>query len=246
MAETSKTADQALRVLEAIAEGRGATVAALVRTVGLSRTAVHRAVATLVERGYADRRDDGVYVVGPAVRRLQRAVDEGFTASAQAIVERLAREHGETCFVTVASGTTGQAIAQGRGERHHLRVEYPLGQRHPLHRGASGRAILAFLDPADAEPAIRDADDPDALRHQLDAVRRQGYADSHGEIHPGIAGLSVPVVAAEGAVASLTAVVPAQRLAVLPALLPALLSAAAELSGLSGDSRRPAAASLSR
>lgn len=229
MAETAKTADQALRVLEAIAEQRGATVAALTRTLGLSRTAVHRAVATLAARGYVDRRSDGVYLVGPAVRRLARATDDAFVESARATVERLAREHGETFLVTVATGVDGHAIARGVGNAHHLRVEYPLGQRHPLHLGASGRAILAFLDPVAAEPAIANAADPEALRRRLAEDRRAGYARSQDELFPGIAGLSVPVTEANLVVASLTVVVPAQREALLPALLPALLAAADDL-----------------
>jgi len=233
MAETSKTADQALRVLEEIAARRGATVATLVRTLGLSRTAVHRAVATLAEREFVDRRDDNVYVIGPAVRRLARATDDAFVAAARSVVEALAAEHGETFLVSVPAGTDARAIAQGIGGGHHLKVEYELGRRHPMHLGASGRAILAHLAPAEIDAVLALADDRAALRRELAAIRRDGFARSSGEIFAGVVGLSVPVLGGDGSVASVTAVVPTSRASVLAPFLPALHAAATELGSVS-------------
>jgi DNA-binding IclR family transcriptional regulator len=54
--------------------------------------------------------------------------------------------------------------------------------------------------------------DLDALRQELETVRRQGYAMSTGERIPGAAAVSVPVHGLQGFLASLSVLGPADRL----------------------------------
>ncbi len=60
------------------------------------------------------------------------------------------------------------------------------GERRPLHRVATGKALLAFLDEEDRGRLLADLDwtratprsivSPDAMRRELDLVRERGWA----------------------------------------------------------------------
>lgn len=97
------------------------------------------------------------------------------------------------------------------------------GRILPLHAGASAQAILAFL-PAEDQRAILESaleqftpatiTDPGRLRRRLVAIRKQGYAESKGEVYPGAMGIAAPIFAREGrVVASIAVSGPAGRIA---------------------------------
>ncbi|WNG87677.1 IclR family transcriptional regulator C-terminal domain-containing protein [Mycobacterium sp. ITM-2016-00317] len=67
-----------------------------------------------------------------------------------------------------------------------------LGERSPLAAGASGRIILAYLPETELAGVALDGVTP----QQLTAIRERGYETSYGENHPGINGVSVPLLAA--------------------------------------------------
>jgi DNA-binding IclR family transcriptional regulator len=66
-----------------------------------------------------------------------------------------------------------------------------LGERSPLAAGASGRIILAYLP----ETELAGVDLHGVTLERLAAIREQGYETSYGENHPGINGISVPLLA---------------------------------------------------
>ncbi len=82
-----------------------------------------------------------------------------------------------------------------------------LGTLYPLHAGSSGRAILAFLSPADKERietrplerhTERTATDVATLHAKLAAVVERGYAVSHGERLPDAASVAAPIFDMDG------------------------------------------------
>jgi len=83
--------------------------------------------------------------------------------------------------------------------RHAVKQTVEVGAEAPLHLGASGKAILAFL-PADARPAAARAIEAD-----LERIRKRGYAASVGERIPGAASVAAPVFDRDGVVGSISA-----------------------------------------
>lgn len=90
-----------------------------------------------------------------------------------------------------------------------------LGERSPLAVGASGRVILAYLPPEELAGVDLAGATPDSLAE----IRRRGYEISRGENHPGINGVSVPLLAESDshtsepvALGSITVAGPARRL----------------------------------
>lgn len=243
--EGAKTVDQALTVLLALEQGP-AGAAELAKRTSLNRTVTHRMLVTLHSHGFVRRGDRGVYSLGAIFVRLASTIEPALRLASQAAMSELADQTGETAVLAVADHLDTVAIEQFPGRGHPLRVEYELASRRPIVRGASGLALLAFLDEAFILRATRTVDEPDDLLARLKTVREQGYAISRDELRYGVHGISVPVTSAGHAVASLSLIVPAQRGEQLRGHLDALLRAAARIeigsSALtdSGTPKRPA------
>lgn len=186
------------------------TAAEIARSLGLGRTVVHRLLATLQQRGYVIRHGD-TYSPGPVVVRIARRVQPSLRAAAADIMRDLANTTGETVVLHIRDGEDAVVLEQVVGTTHVVRVEHEVGSRHPLRDGASGRAILAFLDDRSVKRALRGDDDPEATRALLEEVRDVGYAQSHDELQQGVAGLAAPVRSDDGSIASLAILAPTPR-----------------------------------
>ncbi len=229
MPEISKTADQALAVLEFVAEHGPLGTSDIARQMKMHRTVVHRLLATLLARGFVRRVTDG-YLPGITILRVAQYVEPELVAAARPVLEALARTHGETFILTVASEDDAVQIEQCVGAHHFVRVQLARGFRHPLSKGASGRSILGFM-PVDAvERIVAGSDDPAALRRQLGQVRRDGFAVSRDELCEGVHGVSVPILAGGLPVASIGVVIPAVRADSAPGYAKVLTKAAASIS----------------
>lgn len=212
MAEIAKTADQALAILLAIAERGPASATELSRSLGMNRTVVHRLLATLQRRAFVRRQSDG-YVLGPVIVRLADLVEPILRRVAVPVMRRLANEISETVILSVPDNREVVVLEQRLGGAHLVRVEHTIGSRHPLHVGASGRAILAFLPETQIARVLRRVDDPDRIRELLEDVRGSGYSVSHDELQAGVYGTAAPVLDPEGiAVATVAILVPLTRM----------------------------------
>lgn len=230
VAEISKTADQALAVLLAVCESRACTPAQLARDLQMNRTVVHRLLATLHQRGFVIRRDDG-YAPGTMLLRLAKHVQPRLTTHGRIAAVQLSEAVGETVVMHIRDGDDAVVLLQAVSDQHVVRVEHEIGSRHSLLAGASGRAILAFLDPETVKRITGRAEHPDAVSRQLAGVRHLGYALSHDELQQGVHGIAAPVVnGAERALASLAVLVPTSRTGTLTQHTDSLLEAGAKLS----------------
>ena len=229
MAETSKTADQALALLLELVERGPMTAAELARNLELNRTVVHRLLTTLHGRGFINRHARG-YAPGAVLVQMAQRVQPELRAAAAGIMARIGREIGETVVLHIVDGDDALVLDQYVGVRHIVRVEHDIGSRHSLAVGASGRALLAYLPAKTIDRVCRNAAHPDTLRRQLDGVRQLGYALSHDELQRGVHGVAVPVLDSHAhALASLAVIVPPDRAARLVDNVDDLAHAAAEI-----------------
>lgn len=210
MAEISKTADQALAVLSELADAGPMTASGLSRSLQLNRTVIHRLLATLHRRGYVVRHGD-TYAPGPVLVRIAQSVQPELRAAAAQVMRALTARTGETVVLHIHDGDNAVVLDQVVGAGHVLRVEHRVGSQHPLRFGASGRALLAFLDERTVARAVEASEHPAVALELLEDVRRTGYARSHDELQDGVHGLAVPIRGANGFVASLAVLVPAPR-----------------------------------
>jgi DNA-binding IclR family transcriptional regulator len=207
-AETSQTLDRGLRVLSTLAAApRGLTITALAAEIGVNRTVVHRLVATLEQHGLARRDEQGRLHVGLGVLALARGLQPVLRELALPVLRALAEELGSTVHLTVADGGEALAIAVVEPSWTDYHVAYRVGARHPLDRGAAGRAILLGRGHAG----------------------RPSYVATTGEIQPGAHGVAAPVLGVPGLEASVGVV----SLGALQAdaVGPRVVTAAADVAG---------------
>jgi len=126
-----------------------------------------------------------------------------------------------------------------------LRIQMPIGTSVPFYCTASGKMYLSSLLPSHLERYLAtikmDARTPstmttvDALRTEIDATRKRGYATDNEEFMENMVAIAVPIRDDQGRLVSTLSIhAPDQRVKLqdLVAHLPLLQSAASELSEL--------------
>ncbi len=195
---------KAFELLSYLSRAGGAvTLARISRETGWDKATALRYLGSLAEAGAVEKRENG-WVLGLALIELASRVpvSENVAARARPVLERLARETGET--INLGSWSNGGAfyLAKADGGRN-LRLRTSPGDRLPLHCTAVGKAILATLDAAYLEDFLQQAPYPRltpatiteaaAYREEIGQVRSVGYAMDREEYEPGLVCIAVPV-----------------------------------------------------
>jgi DNA-binding IclR family transcriptional regulator len=95
------------------------------------------------------------------------------------ILRALAEDVGCTAHLTISDGEEAMALAVVEPSWTEFHVAYRVGSRHPLTKGAAGKAILLDQEHGDTP-----------------------YAVTSGELQPGASGVAAPVRGVEGLEAS--------------------------------------------
>ncbi|KES07173.1 IclR family transcriptional regulator [Streptomyces toyocaensis] len=176
-AETSQTLDRGLRVLKLLADtDHGLTVTELSHKLGVNRTVVYRLLATLEQHALVRRDLGGRARVGLGVLRLGRQVHPLVREAAMPALRSLAEDIGATAHLTLVDGAEALAVAVVEPSWTDYHVAYRAGFRHPLDRGAAGKAILS---------ARQGAGEP-------------GYTLTRGELEAGACGAAAPLLGVTG------------------------------------------------
>jgi DNA-binding IclR family transcriptional regulator len=235
------------RVLLAVQAGAGpATLKDIATRTGLTPSAAHNYLASLVRTGlvWSDRR--GSYRLGPSAAALGLAAlkqtDTFDVIRTEAVL--LQEETGHNVSVSCWSESGPVIIFRREGLRRGP-FELRIGQVHLLTTGA-GNVFIAYLDMttvlpialAECDAGGRSRQDCETLLNGIRAdVRSKGYATRPSITAPGYGSLSAPVWDADGAILyALTVTGPTAQLDFSPdgALAPGLLRGARRASRLLG------------
>jgi DNA-binding IclR family transcriptional regulator len=209
-------------VLEALAraDDRGVGIRDLAAQTGISRSAVHRLLAQLVELGFASGLPKDRYEAGPQALAWTVPLGTTFTIAdaARDALERLARELNESAYA-VSYDAEQHAIVFVGAAHTTKPVQYvlELQSQAPLHAGAAGKAVLAWLPDEEVErlELARHTDttivDLAALRSDLAETRARGYALSEGERIADASGIAAPVFRDGQVCGAITLTVPRYR-----------------------------------
>lgn len=246
--------DRCLSLIEALASERDAVeLTDLAAKLDQQPSAVHRAITTLLERGWvvqdpeSQRYALSLRLSTLAFRNLEaRAVPD----IVQSVLDRLARRSQEYCRLAIVEGEDLVWVARAQGATGALRYDPDMGQEIILHATANGKAWLATLAEEHAlqivyrrgfeanralgPNSVRSIDD---LRAALRQVRTQDYATSIEEAEAGTAAIAVPFYAdtTAGAPVAGTLSIAGPLLRITPARHP-------ELAGMLHEAAREVAA----
>ncbi len=207
VSDAASAADRLLDILEFLeAKDEPQTLTQIVTGLGLPKGSAHRLLTTLRARGYIEQAQPrGGYGLGLRVLRLAARARErlDLASVAQPFLRRLAEETGESCQLSVRSGSQALCIARAASPAHPgVSLTGSVGSVFPLHAAAVGKVLLAYAPSAERDlylarhlasytPQTQAA--PEALAAELDAVSLAGLAHDREEYKRGLSALAAPV-----------------------------------------------------
>jgi DNA-binding IclR family transcriptional regulator len=221
------TVARAIQLLSAIATSREPqTVSGLAKAMSLPPSTVHRLLQLLREQGMVElEASTRRYVAGDELYRLAMLLTErrSIVEIAQPIMEDVVDASDETCLLTRwRSGDANMTFIAQVESRQPLRISMPLHVPLPVIWGATGLSVVAMLPLEEAEQLYARAEPSPVNGHtlpawkrfraQLDEIRAQGYALSHGDKIAESVGVATAVLDQSGyPLGSLAITVPASR-----------------------------------
>lgn len=203
--ELSTTLLKAIQILDYLSTSDSPQgLGEVARSTGLNSTVCHRLLATLKSKGLViqDPTTRG-YALGWHL--LKYADHVLATVPIAKIIdpwlEKLRDLTKETTTLHIPSGDVRVCVLECESKED-LRRSVGVGRRVPLHRGASGRAIMAFL-PKDEQNLLISELPPeqvDQLLPLLQKTKEEGVAISHEESARNVAALAAPIFDRRGQV----------------------------------------------
>ncbi len=195
----------------------------LARATGIPKATAQRLLMVLERRGFVEK-ERLYYQLGPGVVPLAGAFLTGNSLARAALpmLEDLTFLFEETVSLQVRQGFD-RVVVQRVQSRHSLGCILQIGQRLPLHLGASGRVLMAAMPEEELHQLLetlgemRLADGTifsrEALLARLEEIRQRGFAVSWGEREPGVVSVAAPVSRPDrGTIAALALTGPVNRM----------------------------------
>jgi IclR family transcriptional regulator, KDG regulon repressor len=219
-----QSVEAALDVLEALSGARNQRVAEICGQTGHSKNRVFRILATLEKRGYVQQDTETfTYSLGIQCLFLGDAAG-GFLdirAASMPILDRLAKETGDSAMVYVLSGSRAVCLACTTG-KYQVQCGAHVGEALPLYVGAAPKVLAAHLPDNRRKSALAElaltpftewtVTNHDALAADLARIRSRGYCESENDLEVGIYAVAAPVYNhRKGVVAALSIAFPQTR-----------------------------------
>lgn len=196
----------------------------LARATGIHKATVQRIANVLERRGFLQK-EQARYQLGAGIVPLARAFLTGnsLTKAALPILEELALVSGETASLFVRQGFD-RVVVQRVNSPHPLRYSIRVGQRLPLHLGASGLVLAAAMPEVELQQLLDQLGETrlatgetltrEMLRQKIEQVRQRGFAISQEEREVGVVSVAAPVTLSyRGTVAAIAVTGPPSRMA---------------------------------
>ncbi|MCK9915566.1 IclR family transcriptional regulator [Microbacteriaceae bacterium K1510] len=225
--ESLGTVQRVVEVIRFFSERGEATLKELSMALSLAPSTCHRLLDLLGREGLIEQ--DTVqrrYRIGTELFRIAARVQsrEDICRTARPLLQNLVSSCNETCVLSIFLRSEGKIyFAERADSNRELRYQLTMNTPVSVLWGASGRAILAFLDSetidhiyevegrapgsGEALPSRR------ALEKDLALIRERGYDVTHGQKIAGAVGISSPVFGVDGQVfASVCVTAPESRI----------------------------------
>lgn len=184
----SQTLSRGIRILEVLAEAREPlSIDELARRLDVHRSVAYRLVRTLEDHGLVTRTPTGRLQLGARLAALAAAVAHDLHAEALPELTDVANELGMTCFLTVLDHDECVTLASVEPRHAVNALAQRPGSRHPVTRGAPGKAILSIV-PEPEWPAVTGE-----LANEIRDAAARGFATSHDEVIPTLRAVAVPL-----------------------------------------------------
>ena len=190
----------------------------IARRLEVSQATAYRCIGDLERAGLLESIGGGLYVLGPAIVEMDRQIRiaDPLIAAAADISRGLSERTRGTVLLCRLHGLKVLCVHSVAGSAAPRMTDYERGRAMSLYRGATSRAIFAYLPAAplqrliDADAAgLRRAGWPTeiaALQRRLEAHRKDSVQSSAGEVNPQARGWAVPLFVGQQLLGSLSVV----------------------------------------
>ena len=207
----SKSVDKAVSVLNCFSlEKTILGVGEISALTGYTKSNVSRLLTALQRHGCVEKAGGhGKYQLGYRINlwASMGARQNNLVSIARPIMEKLRDTCGEEIALYVIEGHRRVCVERVES-LHEIAKVGPIGTYYPLHAGASGKVLLAYL-PEDERRVVLGKGplqkytsytitDYNKLEKDLNAIRNHGYAVSRGEREPDAFSVTAPIWDASG------------------------------------------------
>ncbi|MGF0121712.1 MULTISPECIES: IclR family transcriptional regulator [unclassified Pseudoclavibacter] len=206
--ESNSSMGRALDVLTTLAQltrtpPHRATVAQVAGALDRDRSQVSRTLKHLAEDGSVLRRDDRSYELGwRGYATAQELTERRLRIDGLTLLEGLARDTGEACFIGVLSGDSTVTIVEAL-PRDARMIGSWLGRPYPAFCSDAGQGTLWDADDDEVAAVLAAADfrasgpnapvDVGDFLERLERARRRGYSIVDEEAEPGLYSVGAPI-----------------------------------------------------
>ncbi|HIX65772.1 MAG TPA: IclR family transcriptional regulator [Candidatus Anaerotruncus excrementipullorum] len=174
------------------------------RMVGLHKSTAAGIVNTLKAEQFLEQNEHtGKLRLGIELFRLSAGVHLELQDLCRPYMEQLLRATGETVCLAMPDSSALVCVEKLESP-HSMRICTSIGQRLPMHCTASGKAVLAYLEPWEADRLLAGEEEltrytyntivnRDRLQERLKKVREVGYACDLEEWEYGLVCVAVPL-----------------------------------------------------
>lgn len=203
-----QSVERAIWILKCFEGHTALSLTEISRMLSLHKSTAFGLVSTLeAYRLLEQDQESGKYRLGIELFRLGSKVNIDLRGIVAPYLDKLVSICGETVNFVIPDGDS-VVYLEKKESPHSIRIATALGQREPLYRTATGKAILAKLPPEAALDILRRtkfermtgktllsvAD----VQRELVEIRRRGYAEDNEELEYGLVCLGVALVDSTG------------------------------------------------
>lgn len=203
-------ADRLIDMIELLVQHpEGIALSDVARMSHLAKSVTHRLLTSLTQRGYVEQppgRDIYRLSLKLAALGFRSIAHFGLVDLCKPVLDRLARDTGESVRMSLADSHGLTWVAQAQGARFGLRYNPDMGQPVVLHATATGRAWMATMPEEEALALVdmRGFDVPSGfgrqkvltgadLSNELNRTRDRGYGLAVEEGEPGIVAVAMAI-----------------------------------------------------
>lgn len=194
--EKNQSLDRTLDILECFSTSRSKIgLSDLARAVCLPKATVYRIAETLLARGYLMKdATDQSYQLGYKVLNLAGAMlaNLDYRKIALPYMQQMRNETNESITLYIAANERQRLCVERVQSTAGLSRIVNVGDVFPIDRGAPGKVLLAYQDPA---ALLKDYA---VSSTELETVRNCGYAISYAERETGVTAVAAPIFNREG------------------------------------------------
>jgi IclR family KDG regulon transcriptional repressor len=222
MANTSRTVDKAIDILEVfLQKDGGLSLTEISKATRLNTATVYRLISTFTKRGYLSQsRKKGTYSLGLkmldfnyAIRKNLKYIDFAYLS-----LSKISREFNVSTFLGIADNDM-LLIVEEIGATGNLRINAPIGKRLPLYCTACGKVLLAALSDEERKAYYHrvksqsftstSITDIPKLEKELAAIRIEGVSYHKEEYREGVWVTAAPIYdGSEKVIAAAAVIVP--------------------------------------